>query len=62
MHLNCSERKQVLLVQQDQNFERRKTNWKKVQLIENKFPFSEIDINDKFDLQMAEFALKILKK
>lgn len=35
---------------------------KKVQLIENKFPFSEIDINDKFDLQMAEFALKILKK
>ena len=34
----------------------------KVQLIENKFPFSEIDINDKFDLQMAEFALKILKK
>ena len=35
---------------------------KNVHLIENKFPFSEIDINDKYDLQMANFALKILKK
>lgn len=35
---------------------------KKVYLIENNFPFSEIDINDKYDLQMANFAMKIIKK
>ena len=35
---------------------------KKVFLIENKFPFSEIDINNKYDLQMANLAMKIIIK
>lgn len=35
---------------------------KKVFLIENYFPFSEIDINNKNDLKIAEAALKIIKK
>ena len=34
----------------------------KVHLIQNQFPFSEIDINDKHDLKMANLAMKIIKK
>ena len=34
----------------------------KVSLIENKFPFSEIDIHNKYDLEMANNAVKIINK
>jgi CMP-N,N'-diacetyllegionaminic acid synthase len=33
-----------------------------VELIENDFPFSEIDIHDKDDLELASNAMKLLKK
>lgn len=35
---------------------------KKVKLILNDFPFSEVDIHDKNDLKIAEEAMKLLKK
>lgn len=35
---------------------------KKVSLIENKFPFSDIDIHNKYDLDMANIAVKIINK
>lgn len=34
----------------------------KVKLISNDFPFSEVDIHDKYDLKIAEEAMKLLKK
>ena len=35
---------------------------KKVKLIYNDFPFSEVDIHDKYDLEIANNAMKLLKK
>lgn len=35
---------------------------KKVKLIYNDFPFSELDIHDKYDLEIANNAMKLLKK
>ena len=35
---------------------------KKVKLIQNDFPFSEVDIHDKNDLKIAEEAMKLLRK
>tara|TARA_A100001011_G_scaffold28453_1_gene27648 strand:- start:405 stop:686 length:282 start_codon:yes stop_codon:yes gene_type:complete len=35
---------------------------KKVKLIQNDFPFSEVDIHDKNDLKIAEEAMKLLSK
>ena len=42
--------------------EKRKENWKKVKLIFNDFPFSDVDINDRYDLKIANEAMKLLKK
>ena len=35
---------------------------KKIKLIFNDFPFSEVDINNKDDLKIAAEAMKLLKK
>ena len=35
---------------------------KKVKLIFNDFPFSDVDINDRNDLKIANEAMKLLKK
>ena len=35
---------------------------KRVKLIYNDFPFSEVDIHDKYDLEIANNAMKLLRK
>ena len=42
--------------------EKRKKNWKKVKLIINNDSFTGIDIHEKKDLDLANFAIKYLVK
>ena len=59
---SCLEKTQDLLVLQDHFYGDLAKNRKKVELIINEDSITGIDIHNKFDLEMARFVFKYLKK
>ncbi len=52
----------IALASRAQLWRKGKRIGKKVKLIYSDFPFSEVDIHDKYDLEVANSAIKLLKK